>query len=150
MDQSSLREIEKQATQAAMQRIIRYGQAEGRMWNKVWGAQTHSCVSCEHVLAAAIQTEAGHLAPPTEATAAGTTRSEIHIRPGLSRAWTTRDSLDLRPFVAVEVRRSIEGSDLAKEERIRLTPEEWLAVIGQLQGPLSVLLKRKPWWEDHT
>jgi radical SAM superfamily enzyme YgiQ (UPF0313 family) len=38
MDPNALREIEKQAMQAAMQRITRYGQAEGRMWNKVWGA----------------------------------------------------------------------------------------------------------------
>ncbi|WP_424360472.1 radical SAM protein [Methylocystis parvus] len=38
MDQNALREIEKQAVQAAMSRITKYGTAEGRMWNKVWGA----------------------------------------------------------------------------------------------------------------
>ncbi|MGJ0392793.1 MAG: radical SAM protein [Methylocystis sp.] len=38
MDQNMLRDIEKQAVQVAMQRITKYGQAEGRMWNKVWGA----------------------------------------------------------------------------------------------------------------
>ena len=38
MDSHALRGVEKEAMQAAMQRIVKYGQAEGRMWNKVWGA----------------------------------------------------------------------------------------------------------------
>ncbi len=38
MDPNALREVEKQAVQAAMSRITKYGTAEGRMWNKVWGA----------------------------------------------------------------------------------------------------------------
>jgi hypothetical protein len=37
MDANALRDIEKQAMQAAMD-VRKYGEAEGRMWNKVWGA----------------------------------------------------------------------------------------------------------------
>jgi hypothetical protein len=33
----SFREIEKQGIQA-MRRVTNYGQSEGRMWNKIWGA----------------------------------------------------------------------------------------------------------------
>jgi hypothetical protein len=121
------------------------------VWNTRWNAQKDGCASCGHVFAAAIQTEAGHLvAAGPEALATQGPPSEILIRSGVSKTWTLPDRLDARPFVEVQVRRSTEGSELATAEGIRLTPEEWLAVIGQLQGPLSVLLRQKPWWEDHT
>jgi hypothetical protein len=38
MDPAALRDIEKQSMLAAMKRVTGYGPAEGRMWNKVWGA----------------------------------------------------------------------------------------------------------------
>jgi hypothetical protein len=36
-DPNAMRDIEKQAMQAAME-VRKFGDAEGRMWNKIWGA----------------------------------------------------------------------------------------------------------------
>ena len=59
------------------------------VWNTRWDARKFCCASCGHVLAVAIQTEAGHPLPagPVVA-AAGGPPSEIHIHPGVSKAST--------------------------------------------------------------
>jgi hypothetical protein len=78
------------------------------------------------------------------------------------------DEWDCQPTIRVVVKRKCGGegdwrvhseleenngepeSGLLPEAGIELNPQEWAAVIEQLQGPLKILMERKPWHYDTT
>lgn len=83
----------------------------------------------------------------------GHSRIEVH---GGESVFTYCDDWDHQPTIIVEIERAAEarggapGEGLTRKARIEMTPAEWQAVIEQLQGPLRVLLERKPWRRDTT
>lgn len=135
-------------------------------WNHDWNGQ---CQACGHEFAANLKLRTGHTifftprreeiarelanAPASSQPFAGI--SELMIRGGES-VYMECDEWDHQPTIELIIRREVAancgGPDagLYAHDRIAMTPDEWAAVIAQLQGPLSVLMKREPWSEDTT
>jgi hypothetical protein len=81
--------------------------------------------------------------------------SRLEIRPGESIHMVC-DDWDYQPTIEVHVRRTSAANmadparSLTKETHIVMTPAAWQAIIDCLQGPLRVLMHRRPWSRDTT
>lgn len=134
-------------------------------WHHRWRGR---CASCGHEFQASFNLRTGHRLHfqdgpallkewglPIDGRDAISGISEVSIR-GSESTTMHCDEWDHQPTVEVTVRRAVaanmgpSGQGLACEARIAMTPDEWRAVIEQLQGPLSVLMQRQPWSKDTT
>jgi hypothetical protein len=80
--------------------------------------------------------------------------SSMEIR-GDESIYMAFDEWDYQPTIEVRVKRLVAANmetpgALSKEERIVMTIKEWEAIIAQLQGPLKILMERRPWNRDTT
>jgi hypothetical protein len=115
-------------------------------WHARWDRR---CASCGFEFARRLKLPSGH------AHFGSTGEAALAVEAGES-AYSVFDFWDHLPTVTVSVRRASPRSDgkplgdLPGEQQITLTPEEWRAVIDQLEGPLKPLLERRRWSRDTT
>lgn len=133
-------------------------------WNTDWCQQ---CVHCGHEFQATVRLQTGHCGPasvqPEESAAIRNgdrggplcAHTEIAIS-GRESIFMELDSWDFQPTIQIQIYRSRPGnsgnveSRLRNEETLNLSVSECLEIIGQLQGPLRVLMQRLPSWRDST
>lgn len=110
-------------------------------WNSAWDGR---CKHCGLEFDTKVEVKTGHHwfdRGPS---------SEIKINPNESSTTVFLDYWQHLPTLEITVDRLVPGGKLAKEEKITLTIEEFEAIVKQLEAPLKILLKRKPWSEDTT
>jgi hypothetical protein len=131
-------------------------------WNTEWPSR---CAHCGFEYSATTRIPTGHSGSPATLSASDSTappfvaqhqgQSELSIAGGES-IHMQYDFWDHQPTVEIHVTRQEAGNcneertRLQTQERIQLTVAECLEVLRQLQGSLSPLLKRQPWWRDTT
>ncbi len=136
-------------------------------WHHAWDGR---CASCGFEFVARLVIETGHApflasndhhaqieqwkAEPTLSHPfAGFSRLEIR---GAESVHMVCDLWDYQPTIEVRIQRAVAANagepagSLTKEARVVMTLAEWRAVIENLQGPLRVLMERKPWTRDTT
>lgn len=75
--------------------------------------------------------------------------SRLQIRGGESLhlmcdAWDYQPTIEVRIQRAAAANKGDPENSLARETRVVMTVAEWRAVMENLQGPLRVLMERKP------
>lgn len=85
--------------------------------------------------------------------------STVNIEIGES-LFVSMDAWDYRPTIVIQIERQSSANisddsdprdgSLKSKEKIVLTPEEWIYIKEQLDGPLNVLLQRKKYSRDTT
>jgi hypothetical protein len=134
-----------------------YPEENGRYpWHVRWDGR---CCACGHQYSARLKVRSGHYSfydlarEEPGATPPFSGHSEVEIR-GDESVYTCYDEWDHRPTLEIRIRRrlphNVGSSGLQAEERLTLTAEEWQALRAELEGPLRLLLLRRPWSRDTT